>query len=151
MLLPVTAATSIFRPRSRSDASARRVALLDAPELVRVVGGGVPFADAERLIRRSKLDADVVVTHVVRSAANLRRRRDAGRLTPEESDRLVRLARLWSAALGLHDGDGDAARRWLRSPRPALDGRSPLDYAVTEVGAREVEDLIGRLEHGVFS
>jgi uncharacterized protein (DUF2384 family) len=40
---------------------------------------------------------------------------------------------------------------WLRSPNRALGGESPLALSKTEVGAREVENLIGRLEHGVFT
>jgi putative toxin-antitoxin system antitoxin component (TIGR02293 family) len=51
----------------------------------------------------------------------------------------------------LFEGDADAARRWLTTPSKELDNTAPLDFARTELGAREVEDLIGRLEHGVFT
>jgi putative toxin-antitoxin system antitoxin component (TIGR02293 family) len=53
--------------------------------------------------------------------------------------------------LGLFDGDREEARVWLTSPRQTLNEDSPLEFASTEVGAREVEDLIGRLERGVFT
>jgi putative toxin-antitoxin system antitoxin component (TIGR02293 family) len=43
-----------------------------------------------------------------------------------------------------------AAREWLRAPAVALQGESPLEYLDTEIGAREVENILGRLEHGVF-
>ena len=43
------------------------------------------------------------------------------------------------------------ARRWLTSPQFGLGGAVPLEYAETEVGAREVEDLLGRIEFGVYS
>jgi putative toxin-antitoxin system antitoxin component (TIGR02293 family) len=74
-----------------------------------------------------------------------------GRLQPDESDRLVRAARIFAQAVGLFEGDEEAARRWLTSPQPALGGSTPWDYAATEIGAREVENLIGRLEHGIPS
>lgn len=45
----------------------------------------------------------------------------------------------------------ERARRWLSSPQVGLGGAVPLDYAETEVGAREVEDLLGRIEYGVYS
>jgi putative toxin-antitoxin system antitoxin component (TIGR02293 family) len=45
----------------------------------------------------------------------------------------------------------DNARRWLTSPQHGLAGATPLDYATTEAGAREVEDLLGRIEFGVYS
>lgn len=84
------------------------------------------------------------------SRATLHRRKKTGHLDRTESDRLVRYARLVSraaAALGGMDG----AKSWLLAPALAFHGECPLDYADTEIGAREVEALLGRLEHGVFS
>jgi uncharacterized protein (DUF2384 family) len=51
----------------------------------------------------------------------------------------------------LFEGDGDAARSWLTARQPALGGMAPLEFAGTDVGAGEVESLIGRLEHGIPS
>ena len=48
-------------------------------------------------------------------------------------------------------GDPIAAQRWLTTRHPALGDETPLRRASTETGGREVEDLIGRLRHGVFS
>ena len=59
--------------------------------------------------------------------------------------------RLHRKALGLFDGDAKAAKTWLNSPNMALSWRAPLKLAEREKGARLVEDLIGRLEHGVYS
>jgi putative toxin-antitoxin system antitoxin component (TIGR02293 family) len=50
----------------------------------------------------------------------------------------------------LFEGDRDAAADWLTRPQPALGGAVPLELAKTGLGTREVEALIGRLEHGVF-
>lgn len=66
------------------------------------------------------------------------------------SDRLYRLARLMALATGVFE-DKDAAREWLRSPQVGLAGKVPLDVAQTEAGAREVEELLGRIEHGVLA
>jgi putative toxin-antitoxin system antitoxin component (TIGR02293 family) len=88
------------------------------------------------------------------SIATLSRRRrevGGGRLDPEHSDRLMRYARLYWQAVQLLDGHAETARAWLKRPARALDGAVPLDFADTEVGAREVENLIGRLEHGVYT
>lgn len=81
----------------------------------------------------------------------LARRRVAGRLAPEESERLLRLSSIFEKAVELFEGDVSAAVQWLAAPKRALENQTPLEYARTEVGAREVENLIGRLEHGVFS
>ena len=63
----------------------------------------------------------------------------------------ARLARVRAAAKRLFDGDAAAAERWLETPREALGDRSPLVCAATVAGADEVEQLIVRLGHGVFS
>ena len=63
----------------------------------------------------------------------------------------MRASRVFERAVDLFEGDAPAATRWLRTPQAGLGGRKPLELASTDVGAREVEDLIGRLEHGVFS
>ncbi len=81
----------------------------------------------------------------------LSRRKEEGRLQPDESDRLLRATRLFSVALELFEGDVEETRRWLRSPQRALGGATPLEFARTDLGAREVENLIGRLEYGVVA
>jgi putative toxin-antitoxin system antitoxin component (TIGR02293 family) len=73
-----------------------------------------------------------------------------GRLGAAESDRVVRFARLMGKAAEVMESE-ENARRWLTSPQFGLGGAVPLDYAETEVGAREVEDLLGRIEYGVYS
>jgi putative toxin-antitoxin system antitoxin component (TIGR02293 family) len=62
-----------------------------------------------------------------------------------------RRTQISARALGLFDGDVAAARQWLSNPQPVLGGAIPLEMARTAHGAREVEDAISRLEHGVFS
>lgn len=66
------------------------------------------------------------------------------------SDRLYRMAVLYSLAEEVLE-DEEMAREWLRTPQVGLNNRIPLDLMNTEAGAREVEDLLGRIEHGVHS
>ena len=88
--------------------------------------------------------------HLQHLRATLHRRKKSGHLDRAESDRLVRYARLFSRASEALGGIA-GARSWLIAPARAFHGECPLDYADTEIGAREVEALLGRLEHGVFS
>lgn len=85
------------------------------------------------------------------SARTLRRRRNEGRLRVTESERLVRFTLLKDLALALMLGNSEAAISWLKTPLEALAGETPLRHASTELGAIEVEGLIGRLRHGVFN
>lgn len=84
------------------------------------------------------------------SKATINRRRSTGRLTPSESARVVGFARLLDKAVAVLEGE-DHARQWLSSPQFGLGGAIPLEYACTEVGAHEVENFLGRIEHGVYS
>jgi putative toxin-antitoxin system antitoxin component (TIGR02293 family) len=81
----------------------------------------------------------------------LARRKEAGSLDEHESERMLRLAEIYEAAVHLFDGDKADAREWLLSPVRGLNNNRPIDFARTDYGAREVRNLIGRLEHGVFS
>jgi putative toxin-antitoxin system antitoxin component (TIGR02293 family) len=73
----------------------------------------------------------------------------AKRLSLVVGDRLFRLAKMFAFATQVLE-DRDAAREWLRSPQFGLNNAIPLDLMNTEVGAKEVEDLLGRIEYGVL-
>ena len=45
----------------------------------------------------------------------------------------------------------ESAAEWLKTPNLSLGDKTPLEYADTEVGAREVENLLGRIDYGVYS
>jgi putative toxin-antitoxin system antitoxin component (TIGR02293 family) len=71
-------------------------------------------------------------------------------LKPDESERAARLMRIYTRAVDVL-ADEDKAKSWLNRPLRVLDNQSPLTVAATEPGAREVEQVLGRLEHGVFA
>ena len=97
-----------------------------------------------------KVSMEKLVPRLGISKATLHRRKATGRLAPAESDRVMRFARLMGKAVEVMESD-DNARQWLTSPQFGLGSAVPLDYADTKVGAREVEDLLGRIEYGVYS
>ena len=84
------------------------------------------------------------------SRSTLQRRKANGRLSPDESGKVIRFARLLEHATDVF-GDIDKARAWLKHPQYGLGGAVPLDYAETEIGAREVDNLLGRIDYGVYS
>lgn len=119
--------------------------------LARRVETGLSFDSMVRLSKRSGLPIETIRTAVRIPPRTLSRRRTENRFSPEESDRLVSVSRLIALAIGLFGGRVENAGRWLTSPNRALGRLAPIEVARTEVGAREVEDLIGRLVHGVFT
>src|SRR4051812_14816848 len=121
------------------------------PQLVREVEQGLPYDAFERLVTNTSLDAGEALMLVDIPLRTLTRRKSEGRFRQDESDRLLRASRIFAAALRLFEGDRDAAKTWLSRSQRALGGGIPLAVARTEVGAIEVERLIGRLEHGVIT
>jgi putative toxin-antitoxin system antitoxin component (TIGR02293 family) len=119
--------------------------------LVRELESGLAYETFERLQRSFQLPHDEMAVLVQIKPRTLSRRRDEGRFNAEESDRLLRASRVFGRALALFDGDADTTRAWLATPAVALGQHTPLEIAASELGARQVEELIGRLEHGVFS
>lgn len=135
------------RPARRSGAKRRH---LDPRETVATIRAGLPMVEFEGLQELLGLSAEVLAGHLGISRSTLVRRRKSGRLDMQESDRLLRYARLYARAEAVL-GDGASARQWLGAPARALAFVSPLEFAETEAGCREVENLLGRIEHGVFS
>jgi putative toxin-antitoxin system antitoxin component (TIGR02293 family) len=120
-------------------------------KIYRRVRAGLAFSALERFQKNTSLAASELSTLVQLPPRTLARRKAAGRLEPEESDRLLRASRVFGRALELFEGDAEAAREWLLEEQPLLGGLAPLELATTDVGALEVEHLIGRLEHGIPS
>ena len=119
-------------------------------KLVEVLQIGLPFHELEALQASLNVPMERLGTMLGISKATLHRRKATGKLDPAESDRVVRFARLIGKAVEVMESE-ENARHWLTSPQIGLGGAVPLDYAETELGAREVEDLLGRIEYGVYS
>ena len=116
-----------------------------------MVRDGLPFSTFQGLADLLGVPQREIASVIGIPATTLSRRRTSGKLTPHESDRLVRIARLVEMARHMMLGDTAAARRWMTEPHELLGGERPLSHASTEVGGRDVEQLIGRLRHGTFS
>jgi len=120
-------------------------------QLVSQIEAGLPYRALGSLAATSGLPVTQIASALGIPQRTLARRKAAGRFAPDESERLLRISIVFEKAVGLFEGNAAAAVTWLLSPQKALSNQTPLAYSRTEVGAREVEDLIGRLEHGVFS
>jgi putative toxin-antitoxin system antitoxin component (TIGR02293 family) len=123
----------------------------DWPSILRSVERGLNYSALEHFVRNASLPSEDVLDWIQIAPRTLTRRKEQGHLLPDESDRLLRAARVLGKAIELFEGDRDGAIEWLQTSQPALGGARPISIARTEFKARKVEDLIGRLEHGVYS
>lgn len=137
-------------PRGRSSRSRQvlqyaSLALAEAAALVNegIAGSGVTELQ-ERLDLTSREMADLVSI----PDRTLSRRKHQDRLPPDESERIYRIGRLADLA-EMTLGGPENAVHWLKEPNFALNNATPLEMAANEPGARLVEQLLGRIEHGI--
>jgi putative toxin-antitoxin system antitoxin component (TIGR02293 family) len=111
---------------------------------------GLPYASLEAVARRYELSQDEIVVLLSVPPRTLARRREEQRLRADESDRLFRVSRIALLAEEIL-GSRDKATDWLHRPNRALGNRPPLRQLDTDLGARQVEDILLRMAHGVYS
>ena len=124
-------------------------ALASDRDMREAIREGFPHAVLEELMEASGLTLKELAHALDLSTRSLQRRR-RGRLARFESDRLYRMARVLALA---RESLGDEARanRWLKRANHALGGLAPIAAIDTELGARQVENLLGRIAYGGIS
>jgi putative toxin-antitoxin system antitoxin component (TIGR02293 family) len=116
-----------------------------------IIREGIPFECASHAQTALSLNDSLLASVLSLSRRSLVRLRKANkRLSLTASDRLFRVVRLFAFAAEVLEGS-DQAKKWLISPQVGLGGRVPLEFLETEVGTREVEALLGRIEYGVLA
>ena len=123
----------------------------DNAAMAQRVEAGLPVAEVVQFGKQAGFTTDEIA-QLIRIPARTYARRVASksRLKVPEGERAVRIMRLFDRAKQVF-GTNENTRRWFNAKILALGRKTPLEYAQTEPGAREVENVIGRIEHGVFS
>jgi putative toxin-antitoxin system antitoxin component (TIGR02293 family) len=122
-------------------------------DLIEAVRAGLPAAALDSVVEdfAGGVGGPGEIYRAVGSTRTLQRKRsDGARLSPHESDRLARVARLMVRAEEAL-GDRDKARRWFSQPNRALGNERPIALLDSDTGALSVERVLGRIEHGVYS
>jgi putative toxin-antitoxin system antitoxin component (TIGR02293 family) len=122
----------------------------DLNDLIGKLKHGLPVGTFDRLRVRLDVPEKMLASTVNIAYRTLSRRKKEGRFKTDESERVLRIAKLYEKALDVLEDD-EITRQWFKMPAKALGGKTPLEYADTEPGAQEVEDLLVRVEYGVFS
>lgn len=115
-----------------------------------IVRDGLPAETIDAVMKAYQVSKGAVVRLLGVSESTLRRRTESGRLSAVESDRLYRLASAAAQAEAvLHSRE--KAVKWLHTPNRALEDETPLSMLDTDIGYQRIRDILGRLEHGVYS
>ncbi len=110
---------------------------------------GFPFSAFEAVQKEIDLPQNQLSTILGIPTRTMARRKENQQLTPVESDRLYRVARVFAFTVEVL-GDIEKARTWLKSPNRGLGGEIPLTLLDTDIGARQVEDVLQRLKYGIY-
>lgn len=146
---PASATTS-SKPAAEGPGSILRLRATNAAELRDAVRKGLPFSAFEAVSKHLEISPQHVTAVLGIPPRTVARRKAARHLSPQESDRLYRLARAISQAVEVL-GTIDKARVWLKTQNRALGSEVPLDLLDTDIGARQVEEVLLRLNYGIFS
>ena len=119
-------------------------------DLHNAIRDGFPQTVVEEVRQAAGISLKELAEILDLSPRSLQRRHREGRLARFESDRLYRLARIVALAKQ-YIGDVETAKRWLKRPNRALGGKVPLEFIDTELGARAVENVLGRIAYGGVS
>jgi putative toxin-antitoxin system antitoxin component (TIGR02293 family) len=111
---------------------------------------GLEWGEAEQLAALLDVPINRLAEILQIAPATMQRRKNAGRFAVDESERIVRFARLWFLACQAVGGPA-GARSWLKRAQHGLGGRIPLEAARLEIGARTVETLLQRIDRGVLA
>ncbi len=120
-------------------------------DFVPIIREGFPFSVFTSLRDRARLSEETICSSLrIAKRTAARRKKDAARLKPAESELLLRLARVLASATEVL-GSEEKGREWLTSANRALGGAAPIDLLDTGLGFDEVTDVLTRVEHGVYS
>jgi len=117
-------------------------------ELVDKVRNGLPFAALSAVMEEYGISRNVVCDVLQLSRRNFLRRKEQKRLSADESDRLYRLARVLAHANRVFE-DPDESAEWIQTPNVALGKQQPLTLLDTDIGVQQVDQILGRIEHGI--
>jgi putative toxin-antitoxin system antitoxin component (TIGR02293 family) len=114
---------------------------------IHAIKEGLAYSVFETLATELNINTSELAGIIGVPVRTLQRRKKDGVFPSDESDRLFRLVRLLERSKEVL---GDNGVRWLTTPKKFLNGQTPLAFSDTEAGAWEVNQALGRLEHGVF-
>lgn len=137
-VIEVLGGTEVFRRQHRADPAALRTCIRD----------GLPYSALESVRQRLHLSLPETAIILQTPLRTLARRRRERKLHATESDRLYRFARVVGEAV-MTFGTEEKAAAWLRRENRSLNNHTPLQLLDTEVGTRQVEDVLGRIQFGV--
>lgn len=116
-------------------------------DLEKIVLNGLPIDTVELVVGQIYPGQTDKFYKLVPRTTLIRRQKESSLLNVEESQKAERLARIFSFDVEVWSNK-DKAREFMQKPHPMLEDRTPFETSLNELGARQVEQLLGRLMFG---
>ncbi len=138
----------MIAPESIANILGLQSSIRSVSDLEAAVSAGLPKSSLDNLSARLHVDRKIASAYKFKIVPQATWKRRGKRLSPDESERTERLARVLAHAEFVWD-DREQAREWMNKPHRELQDSTPLEAARTELGARRVEDLLDKLFYGL--
>ena len=116
----------------------------------KAVEQGVPLSALKGFADSSGFELKDLLEIVIPARTLKHRRQRKEPLSLDESDRLARVARVYALAVGVF-GNPEKARRWLSKPKLRFSEQTPLAMLRTDLGGRQVEEMLIQIDEGMFA
>lgn len=114
------------------------------------VESGIPVSAMTSFVTASGVELKDIYEIVIPARTLKHRRSRQQPLSPDESDKLARLVRIFDQAVAVFGGI-EQARSWLQKPKKRFEDRTPLQMLRTDIGGRMVEEMLGQIDEGMFA
>lgn len=141
---------NIIKRRKRKKSSLGLVKNWDLTDRVHNVRNGISFDLFEQIKNEMETTLKDISKNLKISAKTLDRRKKEGKLNPSETEKILRLEKVFNKALDVFEDKNDAIK-WLKEKNIYLNNVSPISLCDTEPGGNEAFNLLGRIEHGVLA
>lgn len=121
--------------------------IVTSSDLVQLTRDGVPSSSLDELASALSVNSSAIAAAIGLSTSV---GNSSGKLSFADSDRAIRLARIFAQTIDVFKESAEAAR-WLQTPLPVFDGRTPFELLDTDAGSQSVETVLGRIAYGIYS
>jgi putative toxin-antitoxin system antitoxin component (TIGR02293 family) len=124
--------------------------VINKHQYISLIRQGVPMQTLLHLTKATDISASEIASILHTSERTLRRYTNDTLLNPEQSERIIELARLFSRGSEVF-GSLDSFKTWMNSTIVALGNIKPKELLDTSLGIEILQEELGRIEHGIFA
>lgn len=119
-------------------------------QYISMIREGVKMQTLEHLMKATEISSNEMAAIMHTSERTLRRYTPDTTLNPEQSERIIELARLFTRGSEVF-GSLNSFKQWMNSSILAFGNKMPKEFLDTSLGIEILQEELGRIEHGIFA